>query len=176
MTTYTYNSPATDVSGWFARTEAWLDDKGKPARIAALVVSMIVFWPVGLMLLAYMIWRNKLSCPSGRVARRQQMRPMNGSSGNSAFDAYRDETLRRLEEEQQNFEAFWSVCVRRATRRSSTSSWTSAPVRLTPMPPRIPMATRKTTVALHAPTESRASKRSPCRHLSRRGSKPIYCK
>ncbi|QFT93126.1 hypothetical protein FIU86_09740 [Roseovarius sp. THAF9] len=106
MTTYTYNSPATDVSGWFARTEAWLDDKGKPAWIAALVVSMIVFWPVGLMLLAYMIWRNKLSCPSGRVARRQQMRPMNGSSGNSAFDAYRDETLRRLEEEQQNFEAF----------------------------------------------------------------------
>lgn len=29
-----------------------------------------------------------------------------GSSGNSAFDAYRDATLRRLEEEQQNFEAF----------------------------------------------------------------------
>ncbi|KRS14417.1 hypothetical protein XM53_01440 [Roseovarius atlanticus] len=106
MTTYTYNSPATGISGWFARTEAWLDDKGKAAWIAALVASMIVFWPVGLMLLAYMIWRNKLSCPSGRAARRHHMRPMNGSSGNTAFDAYRDETLRRLEEEQQNFEAF----------------------------------------------------------------------
>jgi len=28
------------------------------------------------------------------------------SSGNSAFDAYKMETLRRLEEEQGNFEAF----------------------------------------------------------------------
>ena len=28
------------------------------------------------------------------------------SSGNSAFDAYKSDTLRRLEEEQQNFEAF----------------------------------------------------------------------
>jgi len=28
------------------------------------------------------------------------------SSGNTAFDAYKTETLRRLEEEQENFEAF----------------------------------------------------------------------
>lgn len=28
------------------------------------------------------------------------------SSGNNAFDAYKSETLRRLEEEQDNFEAF----------------------------------------------------------------------
>jgi hypothetical protein len=28
------------------------------------------------------------------------------SSGNSAFDAYREETLRRLEQEQTDFEAF----------------------------------------------------------------------
>lgn len=28
------------------------------------------------------------------------------SSGNAAFDAYKTETLRRLEEEQENFEAF----------------------------------------------------------------------
>ena len=28
------------------------------------------------------------------------------SSGNTAFDAYKADTLRRLEEEQQNFEAF----------------------------------------------------------------------
>ncbi|MGK7755270.1 MULTISPECIES: DUF2852 domain-containing protein [unclassified Roseovarius] len=106
MNTYTYNSPAAGISGWFARTEAWLDDKGKAAWIAVLVVSMIAFWPVGLVLLAYMIWRNKLSCPSNRVSHRPIVRPLKGSSGNSAFDAYRDETLRRLEEEQQNFEAF----------------------------------------------------------------------
>lgn len=28
------------------------------------------------------------------------------TSGNSAFDAYKEDTLRRLEEEQHNFEAF----------------------------------------------------------------------
>ena len=106
MSTYTYNSPATGISGWFVRTEAWLDDKGKAAWIAALVVTMIAFWPVGLMLLGYMIWRNKLSCPSVGTPHRLVVRPVKGSSGNSAFDAYRDETLRRLEEEQQNFEAF----------------------------------------------------------------------
>ena len=31
---------------------------------------------------------------------------MTASSGNSAFDAYKAETLRRLEDEQTNFEAF----------------------------------------------------------------------
>lgn len=106
MSTYTYNSPHSGITSWLVRSEAWLDEKGKAAWIAVLVVSLIVFWPVGLMLLAYMIWNNKMSCPSGRTSRRRVSRPMNGSSGNSTFDAYRDETLRRLEEEQQNFEAF----------------------------------------------------------------------
>ena len=31
---------------------------------------------------------------------------MSQSTGNSAFDAYKADTLRRLEEEQSNFEAF----------------------------------------------------------------------
>ena len=31
---------------------------------------------------------------------------MNASSGNSAFDAYKADTLRRLEEEQNNFQDF----------------------------------------------------------------------
>lgn len=37
---------------------------------------------------------------------RSRSRHMGKSSGNSAFDAYKAETLRRLEEEQDNFEAF----------------------------------------------------------------------
>jgi len=37
---------------------------------------------------------------------RTRARHMGKSSGNSAFDAYKSETLRRLEEEQDNFEAF----------------------------------------------------------------------
>ena len=37
---------------------------------------------------------------------RGRVRHMAKSSGNSAFDAYKHETLRRLEDEQDNFEAF----------------------------------------------------------------------
>ena len=106
MNTYTCNSRSGGITGVFRSAETWLDEKGKVAWIAALVASIIVFWPVGLVLLAYMIWANKFSCPSNRVAHHQLARRARGSSGNSAFDAYRDETLRRLEEEQQNFEAF----------------------------------------------------------------------
>ena len=106
MSTYTTTPASVGISGWFARTEAWLDQKGKPAWIAALVVSMIVFWPIGLMLLAYMIWSNKLTCSKHTHMTRHYASAMRGSTGNSAFDAYRNETLRRLEEEQQSFEAF----------------------------------------------------------------------
>lgn len=106
MSAYTSNSPSGGIAGWFARAEAWLDDKGKVAWIAALVVSMIIFWPVGVILLAYMIWSSKLTCSSNRSAHRQSSFTPHNSTGNSAFDAYRTETLRRLEEEQQNFEAF----------------------------------------------------------------------
>jgi hypothetical protein len=53
--TYT-NEP----SGWFARSEAWLDSKGKGAWIAAMVLGFIFVWPVGLALLFYMIWSKRM--------------------------------------------------------------------------------------------------------------------
>jgi hypothetical protein len=91
--------------GWFARAEAWLDAKGKGAWIAAMVLGFIVFWPVGLALLAYMIFTKRMGGRKGSCARRSHLRSLR-PSGNSAFDAYKDETLRRLEQEQHNFEAF----------------------------------------------------------------------
>ncbi|MEL7257640.1 MAG: DUF2852 domain-containing protein [Pseudomonadota bacterium] len=94
---------ATGSTGWLSRAEAWLDDKGKGAWIALLVVSLIVFWPLGLALLAYMIWSKKMTCHSHKLRRHHRR---SGGTGNTAFDAYREETLQRLEEEQQNFEAF----------------------------------------------------------------------
>ncbi|MGR3322788.1 MAG: DUF2852 domain-containing protein [Pseudooceanicola sp.] len=97
--------------GWLTRSEAWLDSKGKGAWIAAMVLGFIFFWPVGLALLAYMIWSKQMfskSCRrSGRshAMRRSGMAAMK-SSGNTAFDAYKSETLERLEREQEAFEAF----------------------------------------------------------------------
>ena len=93
--------------GWFSRTEAWLDSKGKGAWIAATVIGFIFFWPIGLALLAYMIWSKRMF--SGSCGKRRMntsaftaMRP----TGNMAFDNYKADTLRRLEEEQQRFEDF----------------------------------------------------------------------
>ena len=108
MNTATSQSPiAMDrTQGFFARAEAWLDERGKGAWIVAMVVSFIIFWPIGLALLAYMIWSKRMFNSSCKSMTRSRSRHMGKSSGNSAFDAYKAETLRRLEEEQDNFEAF----------------------------------------------------------------------
>ena len=95
------------VATWPSQAEAWLDERGKGAWLAAMILGFILFWPIGLALLFYMIWSNRMQNPfacSGR-ARQPRRRPA-GSSGNAAFDAYRQETLRRLEEEQEAFRAF----------------------------------------------------------------------
>ncbi len=90
---------------WFRRSEAWLDRKGKGAWIIATVLGFIFFWPIGLFLLGYMIWSNRMF--SGSCAKRTHFaRHAFKTSGNSAFDAYKAETLRQLEDEQDNFEAF----------------------------------------------------------------------
>lgn len=106
--TMTNLAPAQDARGWITRTEDWLDARGKGAWIAAMVLGFILFWPIGLALLAYMIWSKRMftsSCQSRN--RTRQRAPLAGrSSGNGAFDAYKADTLRRLEQEQEAFEAF----------------------------------------------------------------------
>lgn len=111
MTAYVSTAPDTAARplGWFARAEAWLDDKGKGAWIAAMVFGFIFFWPVGLALLFYMIWSKKMfgkSCAERRTARGRPHMHMTRTTGNTAFDSYKADTLRRLEEEQEQFEAF----------------------------------------------------------------------
>ncbi|MFV2001369.1 MAG: DUF2852 domain-containing protein [Paracoccaceae bacterium] len=101
------------VATWPSQAETWLDERGKGAWIAAMVLGFIFVWPVGLAILAYMIWSKRMF--SGSHAKRNHMsrcrdryaaRSVVKSSGNTAFDAYKSQTLRRLEEEQQNFESF----------------------------------------------------------------------
>ncbi|WP_342075488.1 DUF2852 domain-containing protein [Yoonia sp. SS1-5] len=108
MNTATPHSPmAYDRQpGFFSRAEMWLDARGKGAWIAAMVLGFIFFWPVGLALLAYMIWSKRMFNKSCNAMTRSRPRHMSKSSGNSAFDAYKSETLRRLEEEQDKFEDF----------------------------------------------------------------------
>lgn len=93
------------LSQWFNDAEAWLDARGKGAWIAAMILGFIFIWPVGLALLVYMIWSKRMTC-SHRHSQHRFKRHNRGGSGNTVFDAYRDETLRRLEEEQTAFQEF----------------------------------------------------------------------
>ncbi len=107
MTMMTEPVPTTSHAGWFSRSEAWLDSKGKGAWIAAMVLGFVFFWPVGLALLFYMIWSKRMFSKScSRNSWKSRRMTVTSETGNRAFDAYKAETLRRLEEEQTNFEAF----------------------------------------------------------------------
>lgn len=112
MTTTTDTARPGGIRTTLRRGEDWLDQRGKWAWIAAMVLGFIVFWPVGLALLAYMIWGKQMfsrSCGHrrhhdhawGRHAYRAGQ-----ATGNHAFDSYKAEALRRLEEEQEAFETF----------------------------------------------------------------------
>ncbi len=91
---------------------ATLDDYGKPAWIAAMILGFIVFWPIGLGILAYLIWSGRMGCGNKKAWREyfndEARRFHSGftSTGNHAFDASREETLKRLEEEAGEFQAF----------------------------------------------------------------------
>src|ERR671923_901970 len=87
--------------------------------VALTVLGFIVWWPVGLALLAYTLWSRNMGCwghGSEHWQRKmERMRQNFGagfggfgypSSGNRAFDEYRADTLRRLEEEQREFREF----------------------------------------------------------------------
>ncbi len=111
-TTATYPAASGPVRV-LRRAEAWLDQRGKWAWIAATVVGFIAFWPVGLALLFYMIWGKKMfgnACRHrghhDRHFGRGWGNPAYRPTGNAAFDSYKAETLKRLEDEQEAFETF----------------------------------------------------------------------
>ncbi len=90
-----------------------LDEIGRPAAIALTLVAFWFWWPVGLAILAYLAFnRGRHRRVEGRGGRWQFPDMMGRASrgfsyappsGNRAFDEYRSETLRRLEDEQKEF-------------------------------------------------------------------------
>ena len=88
--------------------EQWLDARGRKAWIIAVVLGFIFIWPIGLALLIYAIWSNRMfsSTHRSKSRSRHSARSRFERSGNDAFDSYRDETLKRLEDEQAAFQTF----------------------------------------------------------------------
>jgi hypothetical protein len=100
----TWTRPVRDGA---ERARDWLDARGRAAWIVAMVLGFVLFWPFGLAILAYMIWSNRMTCNGwGRRAHLRHRHDAAPATGNAAFDAYRAETLKRLEEEREAFTAF----------------------------------------------------------------------
>src|SRR3546814_11963721 len=90
-----------------------VDDLGKPAWIALVVLGFIAFWPAGLAILFYLVWSGRMACwkNSGNGRYQGRRKRWSGwsqqpSSGNYAFDEYRSDTPRRLEEEDHEYREF----------------------------------------------------------------------
>ena len=132
---------------------AKLDDYGRPAWIGVMVLGFVLFWPIGLAVLGYLIWSGRMTCGwSGHRGSRWQSRfadkferarsrvedEVRGfagtySSGNRAFDDYRDATLKRLEQEEREFREFLSR-LRQAKDKSEFDQFMSER-RARPQPP-----------------------------------------
>lgn len=91
-----------------------------PGSILVMVAGFIIAWPIGLAVLAYILWGERFGwrarlesfvdgVRSGVFASRFQGfpggGPYTGGSGNAAFDAYRARELERLEAERRRLEA-----------------------------------------------------------------------
>ncbi len=84
-----------------------LDEIGRPAWIGLTLLGFWFWWPLGLVALAFGVcsrrWNRRGRWQFPDAARRGCGFSYTPPSGNRAFDEYRAETLRRLEEEQKEF-------------------------------------------------------------------------
>jgi hypothetical protein len=95
-------------------TTALIRPAWTPATIALMVVGFVVFWPLGLAMLAYILWGDRLDgfkrtmngeglfrgCGSKRA---RHYRGFN-STGNVAFDEWRSAELERIENERRKLD------------------------------------------------------------------------
>lgn len=89
--------------------------------ITLMVLGFIIFWPLGLAVLGYILWGERYGGSSekaerwihkqqgnwksrGNHPRRSHSRRSRSVSGNAAFDAYREEQLDRLNEERRRLD------------------------------------------------------------------------
>ncbi len=102
MTTTTDTVRLGGIRHSLRRAEGWLDARGTWAWITLLVLSFIFVWPVGLALLAYMIWGKQMfarSCGSRRAPSHDHDRAwgrLRTSKDKSEFDAFMEDRARAM--------------------------------------------------------------------------------
>ncbi len=84
-----------------------------PLNIVLMILGFVVFWPLGLAMLAWIIWGDEIRRIAGGW--KSQFGSMSRSAptwthsasatGNMAFDEYRAKELKRLEEERRKIDA-----------------------------------------------------------------------
>ncbi|MFN7168874.1 MAG: DUF2852 domain-containing protein [Pannonibacter sp.] len=91
-----------------------------PATIALMVLGFIVFWPLGLAMLAYILWGDRFQAMARDAKAQWNASPMKGTfcnmttntgfsrTGNVAFDEYREREIKRIEEERAKLDAMRS--------------------------------------------------------------------
>ena len=80
-----------------------------PFTVFLMVIGFMVAWPLGLLMLAYILWGDRIpefrrEGPAVRFRTRMHRRYATADSGNIAFDEYRDRELKRLEEERRRLD------------------------------------------------------------------------
>ena len=79
-----------------------------PVTIAMMIIGFMIFWPLGLAMIAYIIWGDRLegfkedlNRATDKVAENFKTSARTERTGNVAFDEWREVELARLEEERQ---------------------------------------------------------------------------
>ena len=79
-----------------------------PVNIGLMVLGFVVFWPLGLAMLAYINWGDDMKGMFGDFQRRMGSGNCCGKgfseTGNVAFDDYRRSEMKRLDEERKRLE------------------------------------------------------------------------
>lgn len=82
----------------------------RPVNIILMVLGFIIFWPLGLAMLAYNIWGNEMRSWFNEAKSSFEDGPKSSCSryrarsGNVAFDDFRESELKRLEEERRKLD------------------------------------------------------------------------
>ena len=104
-----------------ARSSSMIRPAWTPLTIAMMVLGFMIFWPLGLAMLVYILWGDRLdelktevnratdnvasSFKFGNSQRTHYSQPNGGSaSGNAAFDDWREVEMARLEEERRKLD------------------------------------------------------------------------